>query len=312
MPGNQPVSRRKLLRTQTALLLASLLLVAMPVGAARQASEAAATYSLLPIYKAGDTTRLQFTVHRTSDRKKVSDLDLSDQKFNMTMTEKALSVTPEGTVTLESVVSQADGEFDAHEVELTAAMPKVVQTRDKNGLTTVKLQGGLEEVKQGVQQMFQLLNRTQRSFVPPAPVRVGETWKIAWEDKGDIEGKTKGEGALIGPETLNGQPTLKVKVDYSGTVKVPDLRRMGDKIEVTYHFTGTENVDAKTYKLIRLHGTSEDALPDNEKAKVEITLELAPDREDAHHKDTKDVKDMKDTKDTKKEQEPKEKEPRLQ
>ena len=265
-----------------ALLLTSLLLpAAASLSALGQTPGSAATYTLLPVYKTGDTTRLQFSVHRTTDRKKINELDSVDQKFSMTMTEKAVSVTPEGTVTLESVVSQADGEFDEHEVELTAAMPKVVQTRDKNGLATVKLEGGQEDVRRGVQQMFQLLNRTQRSFVPPAPVRVGETWKIAWEDKGDkgdIEGKTKGEGTLVGPETLNGQPTLKVKVDYTGSLKVPDLRRMGDKIEVAYHFTGTENVDAKTYKLVRLRGTSEDQLPDNEKAKVEMTLELAPDK----------------------------------
>lgn len=287
-------------------------------------------FTLTPRYKTGDMTRYQFTVHRTTDRKKVSEFDTIDTKFRMVMQETTLK-TADGGVTLEEKIEQADGDFDEHEIELTAAMPKVTLTRDRQGITLIDTTGGISPIQEPVAEIFQLLARIQRSCLPSVPVRVGDQWKFAWEDtssgenknhndvykkdsgktekdestgevnsvgktndKSDgkttgksegtpdgkivfkVDGKTEGTGTLIGPETVNGQPTLKIKLDFTSVLHVPDIRKNGVNIDVTSHFVGTANIDPTTCKFVRLQGTSDDLLPQGEKARTEVSLSLAP------------------------------------
>ena len=272
----------------------------------------AGTYTLIPLYKTGELTRYQFTAHRTTDRKKTSDLDIIDSKFRMVMQETTLK-TADGGIILEEKIERADGDFDEHEIELTAAMPKVTLTRDRKGATLVATSGGILPIQEPVSEIFQLLGRIQRSCLPPAPVQVGESWKFAWQDssgsernthnnidsgkdakedakKGDgtkydkndgktaglKDSKTAGTGMLVGLETVDGQPTLKIKLDFTSVLYVPDIRKNGAIIEVTSHFIGTANLDTITYKFVRLQGASDDLLPQGEKAKTEVSLALAP------------------------------------
>lgn len=253
--------------------------VLLPITPTRAAQTAAdtTTYALRPIYKSGDTMRLKLTVRLTSAKASQDTLQAaSDARFTVVMQQTARDATPDGAVTLDDEIKKADADFDEHDTELTGAMPRIAQKRDKAGTTTLELTGGLEQLREPVRQVFLLLARVERGFVPATPVRIGETWKFDGVESGDTEGRVQGTGTLVGPETLDGQSTLKIKMDFTAKLKAPDLRK-GGKVDVVSHFVGTENVDAKTFQTVRIQGASDDVLADGEKAKTEITLEQVKD-----------------------------------
>lgn len=277
-----PGFRKPLFLTRCALAalatatFAALPLAAAPVGRA-QATDAAATYALRPVYKDGDTARYKLSVHFTTAAAKGDELlSSADSRFVVTMRETARDTKPDGATTLSDEIEKADANFDEHATELTGVMPRISQTRDRAGAVTLTLTGGLEQAREPVRQVFLLLTRTQSSFVPPTPVHAGESWKFERAETGDVTGQTKGAGTLIGTESLDGQATLKIKVEFTATLKAPDLRK-GGKVDVVSHFLGTENVDARSFQVVRLEGASDDTLAGGEKAKTEITLERLKD-----------------------------------
>ncbi len=229
-----------------------------------------ATYALRPIWKSGETARYKMMVHRTADKKRY-DLDIVDSLFNITLLQTIRDVKPDGTVVMEDVTEKADGDFDGREMELTSAIPKMTLTRDKTGEAAVKAEGGVDLVREPIAQLFRLTARMQRGFTPPAPVRVGESWKFNWQDTGLVVGNTEGKGVLVGPGTWNGQPTWRVKVEYDAKVNATDPRT-GNKTDVVFHFNGLADMDAKNFQILQLTGGGVEHLPDNETAKTEVTL----------------------------------------
>lgn len=258
-------------------------LCAVPASSREQISPApssdAATYALRPIWKTGEVARYKMVVHRTTDGKKLNDLDVTDSLFQITLLQTTKDVKPDGTLVVEDNAEVADGKFDGIEMELTSAIPKITLTRDKTGEATVKAEGGVDLARDAIAQLFRLTARMQRGFTPPMPVRIGETWKFTWQDTGLVEGKTDGKGTLVGPGTVNGQPTLKVKVEYDAKVKATDIRT-GNKIDVVFHFTGAADMDAKTFQILQLNGVGNEHLPNDETAKTEVTLTRLPLKED--------------------------------
>ncbi len=258
------------------LALPCALLPIAPSYAAQKAVDAA-TYALRPLYKNGDTTRLKLTVRLTSANANQDTLQAaSDARFAVIMQQTARDATPDGAATLDDDIKKADATFDEHDTELTGAMPRIAHKRDKAGTTTLELTGGFDGLREPVRQVFLLLARVERGFVPATPVRIGETWKFDGMESGETEGRVQGTGTLVGTETLDGRSTLKIKMDFTAKLNAPDLRK-GGKVDVVSHFIGTANVDAKTFQIVRIQGSSDDALAGGDKAKTEITLEQVKD-----------------------------------
>ena len=234
----------------------------------------AAAYALRPVWKPGETARYKMMVHRTASKKRF-DLDITDSLFNITILQTVRDVKPEGSVVMVDTAEAADGTFDGREMELTTAIPKMTLTRDKTGEVSVTSEGGVDFVREPITQLFRLTARMQRGFTPPVPVRVGETWKFAWQDTGLVVGTTEGKGALVGPGTLAGKPTWKVKVEYDAKVNATDPAT-GNKADVVFHFTGVADMDAKNYQILQLTGSGSEQLPDNATAKTEVSLTRMP------------------------------------
>ena len=291
--------------TNSALLVNTLLigLFAAPVTSVAQTAvpipsgSAAATYALRPVWKTGETARYKMTVHRTADKKRY-DLDIVDSLFHITMLQTIRDVKPDGTVIMEDTTEEADGDFDGRDMELTSAIPKMTLTRDKTGEAAVKSEGGVALLRETMEQLFRLTTRMQRGFTPPAPVRVGESWKFNWQDTGLVVGNTEGKGILVGPGTWNGQPTWRVKVEYDAKVNATDPRT-GNKADVVFHFTGVADMDTKNFQILQLTGNGMEHLDDNATAKTEVTLTRLPAKGEDREKRRQGDKEKQTAKDAK-------------
>ena len=199
---------------------------------------------------------------------------------SLLMKEAVKSITDTGTITLQSEFESASWKVGGMEQELTALMPTITTTIDKQGhVLDTKMAGGDAQFTEGPgAQMINSLS--QQGLYPLKPVKIGETWKIdpPKPKPGDKSvSKMTGTATLAGLETIDGVPTLKIKTTVDSEASMDNPLNPGEKLNVKAHSQGTNNIEVATGKLIKVTATSESEGGPFGKTTSETSLTLVKD-----------------------------------
>jgi hypothetical protein len=260
-----PASHRKSLAwsalTLTPILLTgAVLLAAHPAASMRWQAPDTNVYTLNRTYKSGDVDRYRLVTSGTFNGAETGGKNI-DVLLSILMKETTKEVKPDGTALLLYDIEQAYAKTGDEERDMTAFLPgHLVQTRDKQGrILSDKVEGAGGQAGTGAgPEMFPLM---AMAFYPPKPVKIGETWKINIESPSpQMKGvKSVGSGTLVGPETLDGVKTLKVKAvtDIIGSTEAANTTQGSIKL----HYEGVGNIDPTNGKLIHMSGTTNGNTP---------------------------------------------------
>ena len=244
------------------LLTGALTLAARPTlalqDAAADAKAGDKTYTIARAYTAKQTNRYKIEVNIKGN------IPAAGGDVNIVTTllqkETVQSVTPDGTATLLGEFESASVKFNELDQDMTSQMPTVTTTVDKTGhVLTTKIEGGGPQVTQGPG--AQMLNGvTQPGLYPSKPVKIGDTWKIdAAKPKAGEKAPLSmtGTATLVGLETVDGVPTLKIKTVSDSQVSMDNPFNPGEKLDVKSHTTGVSNLEVASGKLIKAVATTE-------------------------------------------------------
>ena len=238
-------------------------------------------YTITRKYKKGEVDHYRLNIALT-----VGNMPIT---LNMLMKETTKEVKDNGNANVTDEFDEANAKIGDNESDIAALLPTLVQTRDKMGLALdTKLEGGSPLFTSGPSaKMFN--NLQQSGFYPDKPVKVGDTWKIAFGDKAKDGQKTTGTATFVAMETIDGTPTLKIKTstDVEGTFENP---MTGEKSDVKTHAEGISNIDPVTGKALKVKVTTEGlgSAAGGQPGKGEFTMLLV--KPDAKDKDAKDKK----------------------
>lgn len=272
-----PVSHNRSLTwsalTLTPILLAGAVLLAAHPATSMRRQATDTTYALNRSYKAGDVDRYRLVTSGTFNSAETGGKNI-DVLLSILMKETTKEVKPDGTALLLYDIEQAYAKTGDEERDMTSFLPgHLVQTRDKQGrILSDKVEGTDSQSNTGAgPEMFPLMAMT---FYPPKPVKVGETWKINIESPSpQMKGvKSVGSGTLIGPETLNGTQTIKVK---AVTDIIGSTAANGAQGSIKLHYEGVANIDPTNGKMIHMSGTTNGNAPALGNAqKMQYSLDL--------------------------------------
>jgi hypothetical protein len=224
------------------------------------------TYTITKrLYKAKDLDRYKIAVTTSMDNPMGGQLEI---KVSMLIKETVQEVKEDGSLTLIHEFEQAAANIMGMDQDITSFMPKVTQTRDKNGKIDVKVEGGNEQAAGQVAEMIKGMARAQTAFYPDKPVKIGDSYKVSY--KGSIgpgqEADIKGDAKVVAVETISGIKTLKIKI--TSTSASSDANgAAASKSE------GTCNLDIKTGKIVRM-ASKIDGTANGGKTSTEINYRL--------------------------------------
>jgi len=153
-------------------------------------------------------------------------------------------VDPDGAITLVMEFEQAVGSFDGQTLDVTAKMPRVTQTLDKQGRLHSKLEGGADPTAVVMLEMIDKAGEAQIAGLPPRPVKVGETWKLTPPDALNSKAQWSGLATLASVESSGGDKTLKVNYGTDASIDGPAPTKV--------HSGATLLIDVLTGKTIKL------------------------------------------------------------
>jgi hypothetical protein len=185
-----------------------------PVQAARRDDKDEATYIIKRIYKAKDTDKYRIYVKMNMDIPG-SPVDMVE---TMLMTETTREATDDGAFDVASVFESASVTVNGMKTDITGMMPKFIMTRDKNGKTDIKLEGGNEAFTGQAGDQVKQITDASSKFLPKKPVKVGDSWDLDAADFGAAGQTVKGKSTLVSVETVKGKKVGKIKstMDITG------------------------------------------------------------------------------------------------
>lgn len=243
---------------------------ARPATAAQDAAQAqpadATAYTIQRVYKLKEVDRTKITSKATIDNAALG--GNVTIVMLMVMKETTKEVKEDGTIVLRDEFEKALVNFQDKDMDMTADMPSITQTRDKTGrLVDFKTEGGSALFAQGASGQ-KVMSQVQQTLYPPKPVKVGDSWTIEIAPAKDSADKTTilGKATFVAVEKINGMDTLKIRSNFEA--------RNGDKGNVTFKYEGVGNIDVKTGKIVRTAGTTDSSSEAMGKMKSELKLVL--------------------------------------
>jgi len=237
------------------------LLGSAPVLAERRDAKDDATFTLKRVYKTGDTDRYRVTTKVNTD---IPGAGLVDISMTMVMKDSTKEAKEDGSLTSISEFESASVDFNGMEIDLTAMMPKVISTRDKNGKSDVKMEGGNEQITSQIGDQIKQFNMSAAAaMLPSKPVKVGDSWEMPSDLAGAKDQKVVGKVTLVSVETIQGKRVAKLKT-------VSDATGAGD---TKIHTEATTLIDVETGKAINTT-TKTDGNANGSPLKIEMTMKL--------------------------------------
>ncbi len=241
----------------------------MPAHAERRDAKDDTTYTIKRIYKTGDTDRYRLTSKINMDSPAGG--GPIDVTTLMLMKDTTKEAKEDGTLTSISEFESAAVTFNGMDLDITTMMPKVITTRDKNGKSDFKMEGGNEQVTSQIgDQLKQFSMASAAALLPPKPVKVGDSWNMAPDSSGPKDQKITGKVTLVSVDTVKGVKVAKLKT-------VSDVTTGTD---TKIHTEATTLVDIATGKP--LSATTKTAGSSNgSPINIEMTLKMVgPDDKD--------------------------------
>ena len=199
------------------------------------------TYTVARKFKAGDVDRYQINVSISAGQ---------DVTITMLLKNTTKDVKATGGATVLGEIEKASATLAGTDQEITGLMPSLTETMTAGGkLQDLKLEGGSPLIAQaGFDRLIK--NFLDIAVYPPKPVKAGDSWEYS-SDATQTDQKVKGKATFVGPETINGLQTLKIKTvsDSEGTTSNP---MTGEKMNIKTHAEGTQNLDTATGKLVKV------------------------------------------------------------
>lgn len=232
-----------------------------PAHAERRDAQDTTAYTIKRVYKAGETDRYRLVTKMNIDSPQTG--GPIDVISTMLMKELTKEAKDDGTSTSVSEFESASVTFNGNDLDITTMMPKVITTRDKNGKSDVKMEGGNEQVTaQMGDQVKQFTISSASAFLPSKPVKVGETWDM--DPTGGVkDAKVKGKVTLVSVDTVKGVKVAKFKT-------VSDVTGGAD---TKMHTEATTLIDVATGKPLNVTTKTEGAA-NGSKLNIEMTLKM--------------------------------------
>lgn len=214
------------------------LIGAAPAQALHRDAKDDTVYTIKRVYKAGQADRYKITMKMNMDIPGTP-LDLVETMF---MKETTREAKADGSSIVafdfESVQVTANG----MDMDMTAMMPRIITTLDKNGKSEVKIEGGSEEVTSHMGDQVKQMTNSAAALVPKKPVKVGDTWDLNADDFGAPGQNVKGKATFVSVETVKGVKVGKIKsvIEITGAM---DLKM---------HAESTTLIDLATGKALSL------------------------------------------------------------
>jgi len=237
--------------------------VGAPALADRRDAKDDATYSIKRVYKAGQTDRYRISLKMNMDLPGTP-LDIVETMF---MKETTREAKDDGSATVafdfESVAVTANG----MDMDMTAMMPKIITTLDKNGKTDVKLEGGSQEVTAQMGDQVKQFTNAAAALVPKKPVKVGDSWDLDAANFGAPGQNVKGKATLVSVDTVKG-----VKIG-----RIKSVINITGAMDLAMHSESITLVDFTTGKALSLTSKSDGDIAGG-KMSMEMTMKmLGPD-----------------------------------
>jgi len=237
--------------------------VGAPALADRRDAKDDATYSIKRVYKAGQTDRYRISLKMNMDLPGTP-LDIVETMF---MKETTREAKDDGSATVafdfESVAVTANG----MDMDMTAMMPKIITTLDKNGKTDVKLEGGSQEVTAQMGDQVKQFTNAAAALAPKKPVKVGDSWDLDAANFGAPGQNVKGKATLVSVDTVKG-----VKIG-----RIKSVINITGAMDLAMHSESITLVDFTTGKALSLTSKSDGDIAGG-KMSMEMTMKmLGPD-----------------------------------
>ncbi|MCW3096103.1 MAG: hypothetical protein JWL77_1721 [Chthonomonadaceae bacterium] len=240
-----------------------------PVRAERRDTKDDTTYTLKRIYKTGEMDRYRLTTKINMDSPGGG--GPIDVTTLMLMKDSTKEAKEDGSLTSISEFESASVTFNGMDLDITTMMPKVITTRDKNGKSNVKMEGGNEQVTSQIgDQLKQFTTAAASAFLPPKPVKVGDTWDMMSDPSVPKDQKINGKVTLVSVDTVKGKKVAKLKT-------VSDVTSGAD---TKIHTEATTLIDVETGKPLNAT-TKTSGNTNGSPVNIEMTLKmLGPDDKD--------------------------------
>lgn len=214
---------------------------ALYVGAAHAASldqKEAAPYTLKRTFKEGEVDRYKIELKVGLE----SASGPMDMGLNMLWKETTNVATPDGVSRVISECESGSLKVDGKEEDITGHLPRITTTRLKNGKTETKTEGGDPDPADDTGTMVLAFLRWNTQFLPPKPVRVGESWEVNAGPPGEDDTKAPGKATLVSVEPMHGIEVAKIKA----------VTDMVDEKKQKLHITAVLLLERATGKVLDL------------------------------------------------------------
>ncbi|MCW3055530.1 MAG: hypothetical protein JWN14_4700 [Chthonomonadales bacterium] len=220
-----------------------------------------ATYTFKRVYKTGEADRYRMTTKINAEIPGAGPVDVTT---SMIMKDSTKEAKEDGSLTSIAEFENATVNFNGMEIDITGMMPKLITTRDKNGKSEVKMEGGNEQLTSQIGDQIKQFNMSAAAAMLPAkPVKVGDSWEIAPDAAGPKDQKVAGKVTLVSVETIKGKKVAKLKT-------VSDVTGGGD---TKIHTEATTLIDVETGKAINTT-TKTDGNANGSPVNIEMTMKL--------------------------------------
>lgn len=219
------------------------------------------TYTFKRVYKAGETDRYRLSTKMNINNPQTGGpMDIVTTMLLKDLTKEAKD---DGASVSISEFESAAVTINGMDLDITTMMPKVITTRDKNGKSDVKMEGGNEQVTAQMGDQMKQYTNFGGASLPAKPVKVGDSWDVNAMDLGAKGQNVKGKVTLISVDTVKGVKVAKMKT-------VMDI---ADAKDTKMHSESTTLIDVATGKALNLTSKTDGDTPGG-KMSIEITMKL--------------------------------------
>lgn len=231
--------------------------------AAARDSKDDALYTIKRVYKALDADRYRVGLKMNIE----SPNGAIDMLETMVMKESTKAAKDDGTATSIFDFESASVTVNGMDIDITSMLPKITTTRDKNGKSDVKVEGGSEQLTAQMGDQVKQYTNFGAGFIPAKPVKVGDSWDVNAADFGGKDQNVKGKVTLVSVDTVKGVKVAKLK-------SVMDITSGTD---TKMHSESTSLIDLATGKALSMTSKT-DGDAGGGKISMEMTMKmLGPD-----------------------------------